>query len=44
MRAFAAVHALMLVMRMDHGAGLLRGGEVPGGRLLMIDPNDGMIV
>ena len=43
-RALAAVHALMLVMRMDHGARLFGGGEVPGGRLLMVYPDDGMIV
>jgi hypothetical protein len=40
----AAVYTLMLVMRMDHGVRLLRRGEMPGGRLLVIDPNDGVIV
>ena len=43
-RALAAVHPLMLLMCMDDAVGLFRGGELPDGRLLMIDPNDGMIV
>jgi hypothetical protein len=40
MRALAAMHALMLVTSMDHGARLFGRGELPCGRLLMIDPND----
>jgi hypothetical protein len=44
MIALAAVYTLVLVMRMDHGVRLLGGGEVPSGRLLVIDPNDGVIV
>ena len=43
-RALAAVHALMLIVRMNHGARLLGRRELPCGRPLMIDPDDGMIV
>lgn len=42
MRALAAMHPLMLVAGMDYGAGLFGGSELPGGRLLMIDPDDCM--
>src|ERR1700722_6974369 len=44
MRALAAVNPLMLVLRMHHGFFLLGRREVPGGCLLMIDPNNCMIV
>jgi hypothetical protein len=37
-RALAAVHALMLVMRMDYRTRLLGRRELPNGRSLMIDP------
>jgi len=40
MRALAAMHTLMLVASMDHGARLFGRGELPRGGLLMIDPND----
>lgn len=41
-RALAAVHTLVLVVSMNHGARLFGGCELPGGRLLMVDPNDSM--
>jgi hypothetical protein len=44
MSALAAMNVLMLIVRVDHGAGLLGGGELPGCCLLMIDPNDGVKV
>src|ERR1700688_508928 len=44
MGAFAAVHAFMLIMRMDVGARLLGRSEMPDRRLLVVDPNDRMIV
>jgi hypothetical protein len=43
-RALAAVHALMLIVRANHAGRLVRGSEVPGGRLLMIDPNYSMVM
>lgn len=44
MRTLSAVHALMLIMRMDHAVRLLGRRELPHGRPLMINPNDCMIV
>ena len=43
-RALAAMYALMLVLRVDHRIRLLGRCELPSGRLLMIDPNDGVKV
>jgi hypothetical protein len=43
-RALAAVNALMLILRVYHRLFLFCRREVPGGRLLMIDPYNGMIV
>ena len=43
-RALAAVYALMLAVRMDHGIHLFGRRELPSGRALMIDPDDGMKV
>jgi hypothetical protein len=43
-RALAAVSALMLAVRMDHGVRLFGRRELPNGRALMIDPDDGVIV
>ncbi len=43
-RALAAVSALLLAARMDHGVRLLGRRELPSGRPLMIDPDDGVIV
>jgi hypothetical protein len=34
----------MLVLRMNHRVRLLGRGELPDGRSLMIDPDDGVIV
>ena len=42
--AFAAVHAQVLVMGVNMGVFLRRRREVPGGRLLMVYPNNRMIV
>lgn len=42
--AFAAVYALMLIMCVDHAARLFGRSEMPGRRLLMIDPNYSMIM
>jgi hypothetical protein len=42
--AFAAVHAQVLVMGVNMGVFLRRRREVPGGRLLMIYPNNRMVV
>jgi hypothetical protein len=42
--ALAAVHALMLVMRVNHRARLLDRCELPCGRPLMIDPDHGVKV
>lgn len=44
MRTFSAVHALMLIMRMNHAVRLLGRRELPHGRPLMINPNGCMIV
>jgi hypothetical protein len=35
---------LMLAVRMDHGVRLFGRRELPNGRALMIDPDDGVIV
>jgi hypothetical protein len=43
-RALAAVYALMLVMRVDYRVRLLGRRELPSGRSLMIDPDNGVIV
>jgi hypothetical protein len=42
--ALAAMDLLMLIMCADHGAGLLGRCELPSGRLMVIDPNDGVKV
>jgi hypothetical protein len=42
--AFAAVHTLVLVIGVNVGVFLRRRREVPSGRLLMIYPNNRMIV
>lgn len=42
--AFAAVYALMLIVRVNHAARLFGRGEMPCRRLLVIDPNYSMIV
>lgn len=42
--AFAVMHALMLFMRVNNGALLLGRRELPNSRLLMVDPNDRMVV
>ncbi len=42
--ALAAVYTLMLIMSPDHAALLFGRGEVPSGRLLMIDPNYSMVM
>jgi hypothetical protein len=44
MRALAAVYPLMIVVRMHHFFFLFRGREMPCGGLLMVHPNDGMVV
>lgn len=44
MGTLSAVYALMLIVRMDHGIRLFRRCELPSGCLLMIDPNDGVIM
>jgi hypothetical protein len=41
-RALAAVDFLMLIVRVDDHALFFRGRELPRGRLLVIDPHDGM--
>jgi hypothetical protein len=38
------VYALMLVLRVHHLFFLFRGREVPCGGLLMVYPNDGVVV
>ena len=43
-RALAAVHPLMPIFRVHHGLFLLCRREVPRGCLLVIDPNNRMIV
>ena len=43
-RALAAVYPLMLIFRVHLGLFLFGRREVPRGRLLMIDPNNRMIV
>jgi len=42
--ALAAVNPLVLILGTHHGLFLFRRGEMPRGCLLVIDPNDGMVV